>query len=160
MYDEVDRRETDAAWLASMSPHEVSLVNERYIVPFLPVNPEFSATRNQSRQKLAKFNAREFASLIIDVLSEGKRRYLTAIGEIAPGDRNGGDESLTPDYDSVPAEESSSPIVGERVSLDSPFVTEAGREKSREVSATRSSTKSGNSDSEKGRGSLSDPPQQ
>jgi len=43
-------------------------------VPFLPVNPEFSSTRNQGRQKLARFNAREFATLIIDILSDAKRR--------------------------------------------------------------------------------------
>lgn len=43
-------------------------------MPFLPVNPEFSSTRNQGRQKLARFNAREFATLIIDILSDAKRR--------------------------------------------------------------------------------------
>lgn len=30
--------------------------------------------RSQGRQKLARFNAREFATLIIDILSEAKRR--------------------------------------------------------------------------------------
>nr|CAD7261755.1 unnamed protein product [Timema shepardi] len=49
---------------------------ERSTVPFLPVNPEFSSTRNQGRQKLARFNARELASLIIDILSDAKRRQL------------------------------------------------------------------------------------
>ncbi|VDK64482.1 unnamed protein product [Onchocerca ochengi] len=38
-------------------------------------NPELSATRNQLRQKLAKCDMRGFATLIIDVLSEAKRRY-------------------------------------------------------------------------------------
>lgn len=47
---------------------------DRSIVPFLPVNPELSATRNQGRQKLARLNAREFAILIIDILSDAKRR--------------------------------------------------------------------------------------
>jgi len=50
------------------------LAPERCIVPFLPVNPEFSSTRNQGRQKLARFNAREFATLIIDILADAKRR--------------------------------------------------------------------------------------
>jgi len=50
------------------------LAPERCTVPFLPVNPEFSSTRNQGRQKLARFNAREFATLIIDILSDAKRR--------------------------------------------------------------------------------------
>ncbi|EPQ14314.1 ARF GTPase-activating protein GIT1 [Myotis brandtii] len=72
MYDEVDRRENDAVWLATQN--HSTLVTERSAVPFLPVNPEYSATRNQGRQKLARFNAREFATLIIDILSEAKRR--------------------------------------------------------------------------------------
>jgi hypothetical protein len=41
----------------------------------LQVNPSLSATRNQARQKLAKFGAREFASFIIDLLMETKRRH-------------------------------------------------------------------------------------
>ncbi|XP_053375896.1 ARF GTPase-activating protein GIT2-like isoform X1 [Mercenaria mercenaria] len=72
VYDEVDRRENDSVWL---STHDhTSIVSDRQAVPFLPVNPEFSATRNQGRQKLARFNAREFATLIIDILSDAKRR--------------------------------------------------------------------------------------
>jgi Spa2 homology domain (SHD) of GIT len=106
------------------------LVSDRQTVPFLPANPEYSATRNQvcnvnavvaavliqlfvqrdkfilscvritcltleilknivylltvvcnifcclqGRQKLAKFNKREFATLIIDILNDAKRRY-------------------------------------------------------------------------------------
>lgn len=39
------------------------------------MNPSLSATRNQARQKLAKFGAREFASFIIDLLMEAKRRH-------------------------------------------------------------------------------------
>ena len=31
----------------------------------------------QGRQKLAKFNKREFATLIIDILNDAKRRYGT-----------------------------------------------------------------------------------
>ncbi|KAK2177809.1 hypothetical protein NP493_577g00006 [Ridgeia piscesae] len=72
VYDEVDRRENETIWLSTQSNN--SLVSDRQTVPFLPVNPEFSATRNQGRQKLARFNAREFATLIIDILSDAKRR--------------------------------------------------------------------------------------
>lgn len=127
-----------SVWLATQN--HSTLVTERSAVPFLPVNPEYSATRNQvrglrvdwergwygeqpplgipvssqeapcgilsqlgfcprtghsfvvmspspcplgaslglsasqGRQKLARFNAREFATLIIDILSEAKRR--------------------------------------------------------------------------------------
>lgn len=136
VYDEVDRRETDAGkaagvhletilshwcfsrttesgidpnlillfevWLATQN--HSALVTETTVVPFLPVNPEYSSTRNQAswlgfasqkpqvasppseynqsnasfltqgRQKLARFNAHEFATLVIDVLSDAKRR--------------------------------------------------------------------------------------
>ncbi|XP_053219296.1 ARF GTPase-activating protein GIT2 isoform X6 [Podarcis raffonei] len=46
VYDEVDRRETDAVWLATQN--HSTLVTETTVVPFLPVNPEYSSTRNQS----------------------------------------------------------------------------------------------------------------
>ncbi|XP_077996299.1 ARF GTPase-activating protein GIT2-like isoform X2 [Glandiceps talaboti] len=72
VYDEVDRRELDAVWLATQN--HSAIVNEKSTVPFLPVNPEFSSTRNQGRQKLARFNAREFATLIIDILNDARRR--------------------------------------------------------------------------------------
>ncbi|XP_035562246.1 ARF GTPase-activating protein GIT2 isoform X38 [Vulpes vulpes] len=72
VYDEVDRRETDAVWLATQN--HSTLVTETTVVPFLPVNPEYSSTRNQGRQKLARFNAHEFATLVIDILSDAKRR--------------------------------------------------------------------------------------
>ncbi|XP_016530349.1 ARF GTPase-activating protein GIT2a isoform X4 [Poecilia formosa] len=72
VYDEVDRRETDAVWLATQN--HSTLVSETTVVPFLPVNPEYSSTRNQGRQKLARFNAHEFATLVIDILSDAKRR--------------------------------------------------------------------------------------
>lgn len=73
VYDEVDRRETDAGrlkrsllnscslqhglvsfwlfftvWLATQN--HSTLVTETTVVPFLPVNPEYSSTRNQARQ--------------------------------------------------------------------------------------------------------------
>ncbi|XP_041453712.1 ARF GTPase-activating protein GIT2-like [Lytechinus variegatus] len=71
VYDEVDRRELDSLWVSLNKP---SLVGGDRSVPFLPLNPELSATRNQGRQKLARFSAREFATLIIDILKEAKRR--------------------------------------------------------------------------------------
>uniref|UniRef100_A0A1A7XYY3 G protein-coupled receptor kinase interactor 2a n=1 Tax=Iconisemion striatum TaxID=60296 RepID=A0A1A7XYY3_9TELE len=74
VYDEVDRRETDAVWLATQNHN--TLVTETTVIPFLPVNPEYSSTRNQGRQKLARFNAHEFATLLIDILSDAKRRQL------------------------------------------------------------------------------------
>lgn len=85
VYDEVDRRENTEIWLSSSQPHTPNIViNDRQIVPFLPANPEFSATRNQGRQKLAKFSKREFATLIIDILNDAKRRY---VGILSPTEK-------------------------------------------------------------------------
>lgn len=39
-------------------------------VPFLPVDPAYSATRNQGRQKLARFTASELRQLTADLLLE------------------------------------------------------------------------------------------
>ncbi|KAJ8401650.1 hypothetical protein AAFF_G00376210 [Aldrovandia affinis] len=107
VYDEVDRRENDAVWLTTQN--HSTLVTERSAVPFLPVNPEYSATRNQGRQKLARFNAREFATLIIDILSDAKRRQ-HGKGLTSPTDplqlglANDDDQH---DYDSVASDEES-----------------------------------------------------
>uniref|UniRef100_A0A2M4CTA9 Putative gtpase-activating of the git family n=1 Tax=Anopheles darlingi TaxID=43151 RepID=A0A2M4CTA9_ANODA len=68
LYDEVDRRETEAIWATS------ALNPETGAVPFLPTNPHLSATRNQGRQKLARFSQPEFAGLLMDVLLDAHRR--------------------------------------------------------------------------------------
>lgn len=72
VYDEVDRRETDAIWLS------VAAFPDRCAVPFLPVNPRLSSTRNQGRQKLARFTSKEFATLVIDLLIEASHRHKLA----------------------------------------------------------------------------------
>ncbi|KAF1573108.1 ARF GTPase-activating protein GIT1, partial [Eudyptes moseleyi] len=90
VYDEVDRRENDAVWLTTQN--HSTLVTERSAVPFLPVNPEYSATRNQGRQKLARFNAREFATLLIDILGEAKRRQQGKSLLSPTGEGRGGSE--------------------------------------------------------------------
>ncbi|KAG1929829.1 ARF GTPase-activating protein GIT1 [Pimephales promelas] len=91
-------------WLTTQN--HSTLVTERSAVPFLPVNPEYSATRNQGRQKLARFNAREFATLIIDILSDAKRRQhgkgLTSPTD--PLDLSQADDDQH-DYDSVASDE-------------------------------------------------------
>ncbi|XP_014674693.1 PREDICTED: ARF GTPase-activating protein GIT2-like isoform X1 [Priapulus caudatus] len=97
VFDEVDRRETDALWLSAAAAAQqqqqqqsqssgsaVVIVGDRQCAPFLPVNPEYSATRNQGRQKLARFNAREFTTLIIDILSDARRRQQAALGIVSP----------------------------------------------------------------------------
>ncbi|XP_030814746.1 ARF GTPase-activating protein GIT2 isoform X5 [Camarhynchus parvulus] len=115
VYDEVDRRETDAVWLATQN--HSTLVTETTVVPFLPVNPEYSSTRNQGRQKLARFNAHEFATLVIDILSDAKRRQqgnsltgskenveliLKSINNQHSSESQDNDQ---PDYDSVASDE-------------------------------------------------------
>uniref|UniRef100_A0A8C5DJJ4 ARF GTPase-activating protein GIT2-like n=1 Tax=Gouania willdenowi TaxID=441366 RepID=A0A8C5DJJ4_GOUWI len=97
VYDEVDRRETDAVWLATQN--HSALVTETTVVPFLPVNPEYSSTRNQGRQKLARFSAHEFATLVIDILTDAKRRHSLYLYGIQDNDQ--------PDYDSVASDEES-----------------------------------------------------
>ncbi|KAM9858294.1 ARF GTPase-activating protein GIT2a isoform 2-T2 [Aulostomus maculatus] len=115
VYDEVDRRETDAVWLATQN--HSTLVTETTVVPFLPVNPEYSSTRNQGRQKLARFNAHEFATLVIDILSDAKRRQQGNSGA-SPKDNvelilksmavrhcSDSQDNDQPDYDSVASDE-------------------------------------------------------
>lgn len=103
VYDEVDRRETEAAWLCG----PVALENAS--VPFLPVNPELSATRNQGRQKLARFSPNEFAALIIDILSDARRRQMFASAPNQFGNANVKHQSELSDddplYDSVASDE-------------------------------------------------------
>eukprot|EP00066_Takifugu_rubripes_P024783 XP_011614049.1 PREDICTED: ARF GTPase-activating protein GIT2 isoform X2 [Takifugu rubripes] len=114
VYDEVDRRETDAVWLATQN--HSTLVTETTVVPFLPVNPEYSSTRNQGRQKLARFNAHEFATLVIDILSDAKRRQrgnsvaspkdnIEFILKNIGGRRSDTQDNDQPDYDSVASDE-------------------------------------------------------
>ncbi|XP_072271495.1 ARF GTPase-activating protein GIT2 isoform X7 [Pyxicephalus adspersus] len=115
VYDEVDRRETDAVWLATQN--HSTLVTETTVVPFLPVNPEYSSTRNQGRQKLARFNAHEFATLVIDILSDAKRRQQGSsvsgskdnvelvLKSISNQHSTESQDNDQPDYDSVASDE-------------------------------------------------------
>uniref|UniRef100_A0A674NC57 G protein-coupled receptor kinase interacting ArfGAP 2b n=1 Tax=Takifugu rubripes TaxID=31033 RepID=A0A674NC57_TAKRU len=124
VYDEVDRRETDAVWLATQN--HSTLVTDTTVVPFLPVNPEYSSTRNQGRQKLARFSANEFATLVIDILNDAKRRQwgnacespkenveLILQGIDGRHDSESQDNDQ-PDYDSVASDED--PVQESRVS--------------------------------------------
>ncbi|KAL5016285.1 hypothetical protein ScPMuIL_005874 [Solemya velum] len=124
VYDEVERRENDSIWLSTQD--DTSIVTDRQALPFLPVNPGFSATRNQGRQKLARFNAREFATLIIDILSDAKRRQIGCASPVhTPRDQERNDSILElrthlkvnsiasddePLYDSVASDEDYSSI--------------------------------------------------
>ncbi|KRZ80208.1 Adenylosuccinate lyase [Trichinella papuae] len=86
VYDETDRRETDSAWAACAKMDQSS---ERYVVPFLPVNADLAAPRNQRRQKLAKFNGREFTALQIMLLNECKRRLQNRPDVVLPDPTSG-----------------------------------------------------------------------
>jgi G protein-coupled receptor kinase interacting protein 2 len=57
-----------AVWSTTCSNPEVGAV------PFLPTNPHLSATRNQGRQKLARFSHAEFCGLLSDILVDASRR--------------------------------------------------------------------------------------
>uniref|UniRef100_A0A671XR72 G protein-coupled receptor kinase interacting ArfGAP 2b n=1 Tax=Sparus aurata TaxID=8175 RepID=A0A671XR72_SPAAU len=106
VYDEVDRRETDAVWLATQN--HSTLVTDTTVVPFLPVNPEYSSTRNQGRQKLARFSAHEFATLVIDILTDAKRRQWGNSCESPKGIISLShliQDNDQPDYDSVASDE-------------------------------------------------------
>uniref|UniRef100_A0A8C8A0X5 G protein-coupled receptor kinase interacting ArfGAP 2b n=1 Tax=Oryzias sinensis TaxID=183150 RepID=A0A8C8A0X5_9TELE len=104
VYDEVDRRETDAVWLATQN--HSTLVTDTTVVPFLPVNPEYSSTRNQGRQKLARFSAHEFATLVIDILTDAKRRQWGNFCESPKGiNLSFFQDNDQPDYDSVASDE-------------------------------------------------------
>ena len=102
VYDEVDRRETDAGKVWSWEKtygervflqlhgnifpfsHVVGKVwlatqQLQSSIAFLPVNPTLSPLRNQGRQKLATLNAEEFAQLVIDILLDTKRRQTISV---------------------------------------------------------------------------------
>ncbi|KAL7047181.1 hypothetical protein ACKWTF_002819 [Chironomus riparius] len=68
LYEEVDRRETETIWSTCSTNPEIGGV------PFLPTNPHLSATRNQGRQKLARFSHAEFCGLLNDILVDARRR--------------------------------------------------------------------------------------
>lgn len=93
LYEEVDRRETEAIWAATAQNKDIGAV------PFLPTNPHLSATRNQGRQKLARFSHQEFAGLLIDVLEDSKRRQnIASLRPLEALDVSDDDEPL---YDAV-----------------------------------------------------------
>lgn len=95
LYEEVDRRETEAVWATSALNPEIGAV------PFLPTNPHLSATRNQGRQKLARFSPQEFAGLLTDVLEDSRRRQnMASLRPLDPLDNTASDDD-EPLYDAV-----------------------------------------------------------
>ncbi|KAB0795589.1 hypothetical protein PPYR_12428 [Photinus pyralis] len=103
VYDEVERRETEAIWLSSADTVELN----PNAVPFLPVDPSLSTTRNQGRQKLGRFTTPELKGLVYDILLDTQRRQQSADkGSFTTSSRQfsqvSDDEPL---YDSVASDE-------------------------------------------------------
>ncbi|CAK8692828.1 unnamed protein product [Clavelina lepadiformis] len=82
VYDEVDRRETEQIWQEVRQVGAKIVPNDHIAVPFLTVNPDYTTTRNQGRQKLARFTPREFAVLISDILHDIIRRQSAYDGSL------------------------------------------------------------------------------
>ncbi|KAG5678630.1 hypothetical protein PVAND_008286 [Polypedilum vanderplanki] len=98
LYEEVDRRETETIWSTICSNPEIGAV------PFLVTNPHLSATRNQGRQKLARFSHAEFCGLLSDILVDASRRK--NIANLRPleqmrGNRESTNSDDEPLYDAV-----------------------------------------------------------
>uniref|UniRef100_A0A672JNY3 G protein-coupled receptor kinase interacting ArfGAP 2a n=1 Tax=Salarias fasciatus TaxID=181472 RepID=A0A672JNY3_SALFA len=124
VYDEVDRRETDAVWLATQN--HSTLVTETTVVPFLPVNPEYSSTRNQGIQSLVPKVSISLEGKVCtdDFLCfdpDNVELILRSVGVRHCSDSQDNDQ---PDYDSVASDEDTDPELpsskGDRTkSLDS-----------------------------------------
>ncbi|KAI6647930.1 ARF GTPase-activating protein GIT2 isoform X6 [Oopsacas minuta] len=106
VFDEIDRRETENAWL---------LRSRGGGIPFLPNNHELNHLRNQSRQKLGLLSEEEFRRFVSDILLDAKRRQDLSI-DLGPNSQSGGtlvplSDSYNPlipqpnnEYDIVPEE--------------------------------------------------------
>ncbi|RZC37498.1 ARF GTPase-activating protein GIT2, partial [Asbolus verrucosus] len=91
-------------WLSCVDAIDLS------VVPFLPVDPTLSTTRNQGRQKLARFSTPELKSLVFDILIDTQRRQMlsekgpnkTHLREYSPiSDDDPLYDSVAPDEDYV-----------------------------------------------------------
>ena len=160
VYDEVDRREIDAIFSSIYSSNNSQTI-DRQVIPFLPVNPHFSSTRNQGRQKLARLNHKEFAQLIVDILSEIRRRVFGISGDtpkdvknissknlqkksvrkVAQNSDSSSDDDSEPLYDSVASEDEEEEAFQE---LESKSMTDTkGRNRSLSSKTSTKMSKSG-----------------
>ncbi|ODN04062.1 ARF GTPase-activating protein GIT2 [Orchesella cincta] len=121
LYDEVDRRQLEKYVSATIKPASDFT---KFSIAFLPVNPNYSSVRNQTRQKFARLSNDELCALITLVLVECKRRHCNGARDIEldkdiflHGDKHlsssmklAGETSVTEDddyplYDSVASDE-------------------------------------------------------
>lgn len=70
IYDEMDRRQIESIWKCTVN---ANLVNEA--IPFLMIKSCFTQTRNQLRQKLARFSSAEFSTLLVELIREVECRH-------------------------------------------------------------------------------------
>jgi len=120
LYDEVDRRQLETIWKNTVGQH---LLNAP--IPFLVIKSCFSQTRNQLRQKLARFTSLEFSYFLIEILNETKNRYghlFTTHKKPAiprkikqPKEKKTFDDD--PLYDKVPSDEDYASVASEPASL-------------------------------------------
>ncbi|RNA03283.1 ARF GTPase-activating GIT2-like isoform X1, partial [Brachionus plicatilis] len=113
IYDELDRRQLETIWKCIVGPN---LMNEA--IPFLVIKSCFTQTRNQLRQKLARFNSYEFSGLLIEILYEYERRYLSLFEsprkEVNNSIEDVADEDFDDDlYDKVPSDEDYASVASE-----------------------------------------------
>lgn len=70
VFDEVDRRELETIWVASVSGRTLPIELRESHAPHLSIHPGFSMFRNQGRQKMATFSQTEFFHLLNDIVQE------------------------------------------------------------------------------------------
>lgn len=101
VYDEIDRRETEMIWKSLMSSPMMMSNRKNFDYqanPFLTLNPDYSTTRNQGRQKLARFSEHEFTILIHDILCDIIRRQCgKEVDGIIDGDEDDPIYDIPPD---------------------------------------------------------------
>lgn len=142
IYDEIDRRDTNAFIASHYGKESAKGISSQLLLPFLPVYPFFSSTRNQGRQKLALLNTKEFTLLIVDVLNEIRRRiygFNNSVDDFTNGSKyidEFDEDDSEPLYDSVPSEGD----YDECNELAPPLVANEGRISSATLVTSASST--------------------
>ncbi|CAF0953229.1 unnamed protein product [Brachionus calyciflorus] len=121
IYDEMDRRQLETIWKCTVGHN---LINEA--IPFLVIKSCFTQTRNQLRQKLARFNTYEFSGLLLEILQESQRRFINLQKSQSPkkdgSDQEDADLEEEEDdlYDKVPSDEDYASVASESESASNP----------------------------------------
>ncbi|KAG5880540.1 hypothetical protein JTB14_026773 [Gonioctena quinquepunctata] len=118
VFDEVDRRETEATWLSCADTTDLN------DVPFLPVDQTLSTTRNQGRQKLARFSTPELKSLVYDILVDTQRRQMVSDKSSMLQLRETSTIDDDPLYDSVASDDDYAMVPEEEKTISPPHTSE------------------------------------